>query len=351
MDCSVASAAGYSEAELQARSTTSRRFTRLRSRLKAGRRRRARCSPATRAPSPKVSTSTPRRRPSAEARTTPRCRPSTPRSESPSGTRKRDRMEGHRPRRHRHPGTGDLRDGRWQRDGQRASLPVARESLRARQGSKIWSDLRSQNDPSAQVSIKKPFNYEHVPSSVDPNSLAMPLAPHSDAYHLGHEDCQASTAASQASQTSAQRPGVDLAPLLDALKRGTPHGSNELVVDGAHSANGHPIAVFGPQTSYFRSAAPARGRSPRPRASSAGRVLRRYGGLRRAGSRRRLRLERDLGRRRHRRSASREAMQHRRLPADHGQHGLHVQRRVHSDVRAHRRSATPRPPRRNLRCC
>jgi acyl-homoserine lactone acylase PvdQ len=119
------------------------------------------------------------------------------------------------------------------------------------QGAKIWSDLRSQNDPSAPVSIKKSFSYEHVPARVDPNSLAMPLAPHSDAYHLGHEDCQATTAASQPSQSSAPGSGVDLAPLLDALKPGTPHGSNELIVDGAHSAGGHPIAVFGPQTSYF----------------------------------------------------------------------------------------------------
>jgi acyl-homoserine lactone acylase PvdQ len=119
------------------------------------------------------------------------------------------------------------------------------------QGAKIWSDLRSQNDPNAQVSVKKPFNYEQVPSSPAPNSLAMPLGPHSDAYHLGHENCQVSAAPSPASKTSARGSGMDLAPLLDALKKGTPHGSNELVVDGAHSAGGHPIAVFGPQTSYF----------------------------------------------------------------------------------------------------
>src|SRR5258708_36044937 len=30
-----------------------------------------------------------------------------------------------------------------------------------------------------------------------------------------------------------------------------PHMSNGLVVDAAHSAGGHPIAVFGPQVSYF----------------------------------------------------------------------------------------------------
>jgi acyl-homoserine lactone acylase PvdQ len=119
------------------------------------------------------------------------------------------------------------------------------------QGAKIWSDLRSQNDPNAPTSIKRAFNYEHVPSSLDPNSLAMPLAPHSDAYHLGHEDCQVTAAPSQSSASSAQAAGIDLSPLLNALKKGTPRGSNELIVDGAHSASGHPIAVFGPQTSYF----------------------------------------------------------------------------------------------------
>jgi acyl-homoserine lactone acylase PvdQ len=117
------------------------------------------------------------------------------------------------------------------------------------QGAKIWSDLRSQNDPSAQVSIKKTFNYEQLPASVDPSSLAMPLAPHSDAYQLGHEDCQPTEAGSTASQTGAA--SVDLSPLFAAFGHGTPHGSNELIVDGAHSASGHPIAVFGPQTSYY----------------------------------------------------------------------------------------------------
>jgi len=118
-------------------------------------------------------------------------------------------------------------------------------------GSKIWSDLRSQNDPGAQVSIKTPFNYEQVPSSLDPNSLAMPTAPHSDAYALGHEDCQPTIMGTLPAQFSAAGVTVDLTPLLEAVGRGIPHASNELIVDGAHSATGHPIAVFGPQTGYF----------------------------------------------------------------------------------------------------
>src|SRR5438105_12982581 len=44
---------------------------------------------------------------------------------------------------------------------------------------------------------------------------------------------------------------IDLSPLLEQLHRGLPAASNELIVDAAHSATGHPIAVFGPQTGYY----------------------------------------------------------------------------------------------------
>src|SRR2546427_2766427 len=49
-------------------------------------------------------------------------------------------------------------------------------------GAAIWSDLRSQNDPEARTSINTSFNSEQVPpaSSLDPRSLAMPLAPPTD---------------------------------------------------------------------------------------------------------------------------------------------------------------------------
>jgi acyl-homoserine lactone acylase PvdQ len=118
-------------------------------------------------------------------------------------------------------------------------------------GRKIWEDLRSQNDPNAQVSINTPFNYEKVPPNPNSNSLAMPTQPHSDAYQLGHENCKPTPAGTLPGQISTAGVSVDLTPLLGALRQGTPHGSNELIVDAAHSATGHPIAVFGPQTGYF----------------------------------------------------------------------------------------------------
>src|SRR5262249_20673777 len=90
------------------------------------------------------------------------------------------------------------------------------------------------------------FSYEQVPpaSSLDPRSQALPLAPPTD-NHCNPAPSGAS------GQSSAAGVTVDLTPLLAALGQGLPHGSNELIVDGAHSATGHPIAVFGPQTGYF----------------------------------------------------------------------------------------------------
>jgi acyl-homoserine lactone acylase PvdQ len=113
------------------------------------------------------------------------------------------------------------------------------------QGSKVWSDLRSQNDPEAQTSIKTRFNYEQVPpaSSLDPNSLAMPVAA------ATNNHCNPPPSGVPG-QFSAAGVTVDLTPLLASLQ-GPPHLSNELIVDAAHSATGHPVAVFGPQTSYY----------------------------------------------------------------------------------------------------
>jgi len=129
-------------------------------------------------------------------------------------------------------------------------------------GAAIWSDLRSQNDPGAQVSIPTTFNYEHVPTGAnfDPHSLAMPLGAPTNTFTVasdGSTHCTIKPLAGAAQSASATRTGpagvtVDLSPLLTAMQHRTnPAASNELIVDAAHSATGHPVAVFGPQTGYF----------------------------------------------------------------------------------------------------
>jgi acyl-homoserine lactone acylase PvdQ len=144
--------------------------------------------------------------------------------------------------------------------GNEVSSALFYESLVQRygpvQGAAMWSDLRSQNDPGAQVSIPTTFNYEHVPTKVNPRSLAMPLAPPTNTFTVASDGSTHCTVTPLAgSSAAAARPSgvtVDLSPLLTAIQhRANPAASNELVVDAAHSATGHPIAVFGPQTSYY----------------------------------------------------------------------------------------------------
>ena len=117
----------------------------------------------------------------------------------------------------------------------------------ADKGAAIWRDLRSQNDPAAVSSLSQSFPYEGVPANVDPHSIAMPLAePTSNACDGG--------------PLPAPNPGlgeisvgpvtIDLTSILPP-PYGHRDASNELIVDAAHSAGGHPIAVFGPQTGYF----------------------------------------------------------------------------------------------------
>jgi len=115
----------------------------------------------------------------------------------------------------------------------------------ATKGAAIWSDFRSQNDPEAQVSITKSFPYEQVPASVDPNSVAMPTAPPTSSMCNGGPLPSLSTGLGQIVVGPVT---IDLSNLVPTS---TPHASNELIVTAQHSATGHPIAVFGPQTGYF----------------------------------------------------------------------------------------------------
>jgi acyl-homoserine lactone acylase PvdQ len=113
----------------------------------------------------------------------------------------------------------------------------------AAQGNAIWTDFRSQNDPEAPTTLDTVFPYM-TGGTVDPNAVAMPLAP-------------AQTDFCDGGPIPAARPGlgqITVGPVsvdLSALLRTNAHASNALVVGRTLSTSGHPIAVFGPQTGYF----------------------------------------------------------------------------------------------------
>ena len=123
----------------------------------------------------------------------------------------------------------------------------------------IYNDLRRKDDPEAFTSATKSFSY--LPGGLDPNkpSVALPVP-------------GAPTAPGTAADAGGSSLPIPLPPLLgttaDAKRRAdigdlhTPVGhfdfrihpqdmSNALLVGADHSADGHPLAVFGPQTGYY----------------------------------------------------------------------------------------------------
>jgi acyl-homoserine lactone acylase PvdQ len=110
-------------------------------------------------------------------------------------------------------------------------------------GASAFTEFKEQNDPAAPTTVvDKSFPYE-IPRHVNPATIAIPDHPGAplkggptDTTH----GCSGATGAGRAGLSD-----------IEALLRFPSQMSNALVVGAGHSADGHPIAVFGPQVSYF----------------------------------------------------------------------------------------------------
>lgn len=102
-------------------------------------------------------------------------------------------------------------------------LARLRRRLGPKSGTRVFRDLREVNDPEAPTTIGKAFPYDGVPKGPTPG--AMVIDPGS----------QSSAAAAAVTATAASR---RLA-------------SNFIIAGHAHSADGHPLAVMGPQLGYY----------------------------------------------------------------------------------------------------
>ena len=102
-------------------------------------------------------------------------------------------------------------------------LARLKAKLGPKQGLKVFRDLRQVNDPEAPVTTTRPFPYDGVPSGPTPGAVVIDPG---------------STSSSAAQAASVAR----------AAKR---KASNFLLAGPGHSADGHPLAVMGPQLGYF----------------------------------------------------------------------------------------------------
>ncbi|MBA2240770.1 MAG: penicillin acylase family protein [Solirubrobacterales bacterium] len=121
-------------------------------------------------------------------------------------------------------------------------LLSARKRFGKGRGTEVWEDFRSANDAEAPTTVhKRRFPYQTEPR--DPKGTALP-----DRGSVREAKVVvASTGGGQAA-ASTQYPGLAsvMAPLLEQSGM-----SNALLVSGEESASGTPIAVMGPQVSYF----------------------------------------------------------------------------------------------------
>lgn len=110
------------------------------------------------------------------------------------------------------------------------------------QAPRAFAAFRAQNDPAAPTTIlDKAFPYESA-GSIDPATTAMP------------DDASKPLIGGPVDTTpncDITKPNVTAVTAIRDVLTFPTHLSNALVVDGAHSTTGHPVAVFGPQTAYF----------------------------------------------------------------------------------------------------
>jgi acyl-homoserine lactone acylase PvdQ len=110
-------------------------------------------------------------------------------------------------------------------------------------GATAFTDFKEQNDPAAPTTVVgKSFPYE-IPRHVNPATIAIPDHPGAP-LQGGPTD----TTAGCTSTAATSKLGLSV---IEGLLRLPAQMSNALVVGASHSADGHPLAVFGPQVSYF----------------------------------------------------------------------------------------------------
>ncbi|MET8859936.1 penicillin acylase family protein [Streptomyces sp. NPDC004579] len=123
------------------------------------------------------------------------------------------------------------------------SLLAAQSKYGVTEGTKVWESFRERNDPEAALTVHggESFPYASKPDSAQGQALP-------DAGSVTQEPLVYDRTGSAGTASATGASATAATTSLTSARRGM---SNALVVSGKHTASGHPIAVFGPQTGYF----------------------------------------------------------------------------------------------------
>ena len=138
-------------------------------------------------------------------------------------------------------------------------------------GDQVWQSFREENDPEAGLTLHNGQTFPYSASPSNPQGVAMPdpgsVAAQQEIYDPTGSATSSTAAPASTPAASSQKPlprnkngslnlnaakGIFDNGVLPGNLLSARHGmSNALVVSGQYTDDGHPIAVFGPQTGYF----------------------------------------------------------------------------------------------------
>ncbi|WP_371588980.1 penicillin acylase family protein [Streptomyces virginiae] len=115
------------------------------------------------------------------------------------------------------------------------SLLAAQQRYGLEEGTRVWESFRQRNDPETVLTVHDGTSFPYAQKPANPQGTALPDAGSVVAEPLVYDRSGAATAPEAADPPR---------PVKQSM-------SNALLVSGAHTASGHPVAVFGPQTGYL----------------------------------------------------------------------------------------------------
>ncbi|MYX94371.1 penicillin acylase family protein [Streptomyces sp. SID486] len=127
--------------------------------------------------------------------------------------------------------------------GNALSLLAAQQEYGVEEGTRVWESFRERNDPEAALTVHDGASFPYGGKPAVAQGAAMP-----DAGTVTEEPLVYDRTGSAATAAARKTSATAAAAITSSARRGM---SNALVVSGKHTASGHPVAVFGPQTGYF----------------------------------------------------------------------------------------------------